>query len=152
MIFDTIRNKHLYRDMPRVYQALEYLEALTITTLPGKRVDFEPDNKFFIVPKIYVTEPENVAPLEAHRLRIDIHYMLEGVEGIQTVAVSDERIIPDGEFRVSDDCGEFSGETDGTYWLRPGYFALCFPGEAHRTGIMRDEPRPIKKAVFKISM
>jgi biofilm protein TabA len=150
MIFDSIKNKDLYKDMPRIYQALTYLETLTPETLPEKRTDFEPDNQFFLVPKRYDTEPESVAPFEAHRLRIDIHYMLEGVEGIQTADVNDERITPNGEFRVNNDCGEFFGEPDGTYWLRPGYFAISFPGEVHRTGIMQGEPKPIKKAVFKI--
>jgi len=152
MIFDSIRNKDLYKGMPKVYEALCRLEKITAETLPAKREDYEPDNQFFLVPKVYDTEPEEVAPFEAHRLRADIHYMLEGVEGVQTADVNDPRIVPDGEFRVNNDCGEFIGQPDGTYWLRPGYFALCFPGEVHRTGIMDGEPKPIKKAVFKIGM
>jgi len=152
MIFDSIKNKELYKGMPRIYKALEYLETLAPETLPEKRTDFEPDNMFFVVPKRYDTEPESVAPFEAHKLRLDIHYMLEGCEGVQTADINDPRISPDGEFRDKNDCGEFIGEVDGTYWLRPGYFALSFPGEIHRTGIMKSKPEPIKKAVFKIGV
>ncbi len=152
MIFDSIKNKEKYKEMKRVYEALCYLETLTEENFPEKRIDFEPNNQFFVVPKVYDTEPEEVAPFEAHRLRADIHYMVVGTEGVQTADVNDERITPNGEFRVSSDCGDFFGQPDGTYWIRPGYFAISFPGEVHRTGIMKDKPEPIKKAVFKIGM
>ncbi|MCD8078384.1 MAG: YhcH/YjgK/YiaL family protein [Lachnospiraceae bacterium] len=152
MIFDTIKNKDKYKDMPKVYEALCYLENVTVENMPEKRLDLKPDNQAFLVPKVYDTEPEETAPFEAHRLRADIHYMLEGTEGVQTADVNDPRITPNGEFRVNNDCGDFFGEPDGTYWLRPGLFALSFPGEVHRTGIMKDKPEPIKKVVYKIGM
>lgn len=152
MIFDNIKNKDRYKDMPKIYKALCYLETLTEENFPEKRIDFEPDNQYFVVPKVYETEPEETAPFECHRLRADIHCMVVGTEGAQTADVNDERITPNGEFRVSGDCGDFFGEPDGTYWIRPGYFLIAFPGEVHRTGIMNGKPESIKKAVIKIGM
>lgn len=151
MIFDSIKNKDKYKDMPKVYEALCYLDTITEENFPQKRIDLKPDNQAFVVPKVYDTEHEETAPFECHRLRADIHYMVVGTEGVQTADVNDSRIIPNGEFRVPNDCGDFSGEPDGTYWIRPGYFALCFPGEVHRTGIMKGKPETIKKAVYKFA-
>lgn len=146
MIFDSILNKERYREIPWLYEALCSLEQITAETLPHERLTLDGTRKF-IVPKRYETEPEEQAAFEAHRLRADIHYMLRGIEGVQT---ADLRAVTElAPFSEEKDCGEYAGPVDGTYWLRPGYFALVLPGEVHRTGIMNGQPEPIVKAVYK---
>lgn len=146
MIYDSIKNKERYREMPKLYEALCYLEGITEENFPEKKVVLDGIRKF-VVPKKYETEPEEAAPFEAHAIRADIHYMIKGTEGVQTADLRE--VTPLHEFSVPNDCGEYEGPVDGTYWIKPGYFALVLPGEVHRTGIMKDEPEPILKAVFK---
>lgn len=146
MIYDSILNKDRYKDMPKLYEALCYLENITEENFPQSRVVLNGKLKF-VVPKNYETEPEEDAPLEVHAIRADIHYMVKGVEGVQTADARTLKVkVP---FSEEKDCGEYEGEVDGTYWLKPGYFALVLPGEAHRTGIMNGKPEPILKAVYK---
>jgi biofilm protein TabA len=151
MIFDSIKNKEFYKGMPRIYEALEFLETLTPDTLPEKRVDFEQD-EYYVLPKRYDTVPEQDIPFEVHHARLDIHYMLEGCEGVQSVDETDPSVKPLAEFREDKDIGRFNAEPDGTYWLRPGYFALSLPGEVHKTGFFKDQPIAIKKAIVKITV
>lgn len=146
MIYDSIKNKDRYKYDPKLYEGLCHLASLTPETFPEKKLVIDGIKKF-IVPKVYDTEPEEVAPFEAHAIRADIHYMLEGTEGVQTADESACKVI--GEFSVPNDCGIYEGEVDGTYWIHPGYFCLVFPHEVHRTGIMQGSPKPIKKAVYK---
>lgn len=147
MIYDSIKNKDRYKDMPKLYEALCYLEGITEENFPEKRIVIDGIKKF-VVPKNYETEPEEVAPYEVHHIRADIHYMIKGVEGVQTADESELTPIKGG-YILEKDCGEFEGPIDGTYWIKPGYFALVLPGEAHRTGIMNGKPEPILKAVYK---
>jgi len=146
MIYDSIKNKDRYKFDPKLYEALCYLERVTEENFPESKVVLDGILKF-VVPKVYDTEPVEDAPFEAHAIRADIHYMVVGTEGIQTADTESMKL--KGEFSVPNDCGEYEGEPDGTYWIQPGYFAVAFPGEIHKTGIMKGTPEPIKKAVYK---
>lgn len=146
MIYDSIKNKERYKNMPKLYEALCYLEGITEENFPDKKIVLDGIRKF-VVPKVYETESEETAPYESHAIRADIHYMIRGVEGVQTADLME--VTPLREFSVDHDCGEYEGPVDGTYWIKPGYFAVVLPGEVHRTGIMNGKPEPILKAVYK---
>jgi biofilm protein TabA len=38
-----------------------------------------------------------------------------------------------------------------TLHMRPGHFAVFLPQDAHRPGVMADQPSQIKKLVFKVA-
>lgn len=147
MIFDTLKNKDNYRHDPLLFQALEYLSTLEPGTLPsGTQVLTE--GILFCNPVCFTSKPESECKYEAHQNYIDLHYIVEGVEGIATADCASLTVTEayDGE----KDILFLSGEEDGRYYLKPGQFMVCFPNDAHKVGMMADAPAPIRKIVFKI--
>lgn len=150
MLIDTIQNIERYRGYPEIYRALEYLATIREDNFPAEKVFLDADRLFFI-PIRYQTKPESDAPIEAHELRADIHYILSGKEGVQIAAR--EHLEPVGVFGAEEaDYGEFTGETEVSAWLTQGYFAVIFPGEAHRVSIADGNPAPVTKVLAKVTI
>lgn len=146
MIYDSIKNIDRYRNIPQLYEGLLYLRTITKENFPKQRVVLDGKKKF-AVPKLYRTKSPEEAHFEVHRTQADIHYMVEGVEGVQTADSAEMEL--QGTFSEERDWGEYTGVPDGTYWIRPGYFAATFPGEAHKTGLCAGRPQNIRKLVYK---
>ena len=146
MIYDHIDNRDRYKGMPKLYEGLCWLANVTEENFPKERVVLDGKMKF-VVPKTYTTKTEEEAAFENHRTQADIHYMVRGVEGIRVEDVSRMQLV--GEFSEERDWGKYEGEVEGITWIRDGYFVAVLPGEAHKTGILKDEAKPILKAVYK---
>lgn len=147
MIFDSLNNKDNYRHDPLLFQALEYLSTLEPGTLPsGTQVLTE--GILFCNPVCFTSKPESECNYEAHRNYIDLHYIVEGIEGIATADCTALSVTQayDGE----KDILFLTGKEDGRYYLKPGQFMVCFPNDAHKVGMMLDRPAQIRKIVFKI--
>lgn len=147
MIFDTLKNKDNYRHNPLLFQALEYLSTLEPGTLPSE-TQVLTEGVLFCNPVSFTSKPESECKYEAHQNYIDLHYIVEGAEGIATADCASLTVTEayDGE----KDILFLSGEEDGRYYLKPGQFMVCFPNDAHKVGMMADAPAPIRKIVFKI--
>jgi YhcH/YjgK/YiaL family protein len=147
MIFDSIKNKDNYKDNPLLYQALAFLADLPQGELPKPNTVLLPE-VLFCNPVSLVSKPEAECKFECHQTYIDLHYIVEGEEGIATADVSSlEYITPYDEKK---DIAFLEGEEDGCYFLKPGQFMVCWPNDAHKVGIMKKQPVAIKKIVFKI--
>lgn len=146
MIYDHISNKDRYKGMPQLYEGLCWLAEITEENFHYERVTLDGKLKF-VVPKTYETKPEDEAKFENHRTQADIHYMVKGCEGIKVEDISKMELV--GEFSEERDWGEYKGDVDGITWIKDGYFVAVLPGEAHKTGIMFGESKPILKSVFK---
>lgn len=147
MIFDSLKNKERYKDFPLLYQALNHLAQLNPDALPDSTVVLIKDN-LFLNPVSLVSRPEAECIYEAHKKYTDLHYILEGVEGIATAAPS--ALTETSAYDEAKDIMFFEGPEDGRYYLKPGQFMVCFPEDAHKVAMMKDNPAPIKKIVFKI--
>ncbi|HEY8900831.1 MAG TPA: YhcH/YjgK/YiaL family protein [Chthoniobacterales bacterium] len=98
----------------------------------------------------YTTKPEAECVWENHRQTIDIQYLIEGIEGIRLLPVASL-----GEptlFKAESDTEKFAPPTEVGHLLalRPGEFAVFFPGEAHCPKIAIGEGAPLRKLVVKI--
>ena len=144
MIYDHIRNKERYRYHEKLYEALCYIAEHAGEEFPAERRILAGIIKYLPL----LTKPEEQAVFEMHKLQGDVQYMVEGVEGVQTLDLLAGE--PAGEFSEEKDYGEYTGQPDGTYWLKPGYFAVFMPYEIHKTGIMDGTPKVVKKIVYKI--
>ena len=153
MIIDRIENIDRYKGDPKLYRALKWMADVTLDNFPTEKVWVDGDefltSKLFFIPIKYQTKPIENCPIEAHEVRADIHYIMEGREGIE---IADVRSMTcKGEFGANEfDYGEFEGETDGRLYLNPGWFAAIYPGEAHRVSIMEDEQKPVTKILAKM--
>ncbi len=149
MIVDSINNKENYKEEKNIYQALNYLEKIKDWD------EVEPNTiilKDYIEanPVSFLSKDENECMYEAHRKYIDVHYVVEGIEKIATANVKNlQEIVP---FNTEKDIGFYKGHESGIYLLKPRYFMVCFPSDAHRVGMMSTAPGMVKKVVVKIRL
>lgn len=149
MIFDSITNKENYRDFPMLYEALCFLAKLPEQELPSPNTVLI-EKKLFCNPVSLVSKPEKDCIYEAHRNYIDLHYIVKGVERIATSQI--QALNTEVPYSEEKDIEFLTGEADGYYDLKPGQFLVCFPNDAHKVAIMKDQPAPIDKVVFKIAV
>lgn len=147
MIFDSIKNKENYKDFPMLYEALCYLASLPEGVLPEANTVLV-ENRLFCNPVSFISKPESECKYEAHKKFCDLHYIVKGTERIATADVSSLTVTQ--EYDPETDISFLTGEADGYYNLKPGQFMVCFPNDAHKVGIMADQPEAISKIVFKI--
>lgn len=147
MIFDKIANRENYRNYPELYRVLNYLAGLQPDTLPEANTVLEAD-KIFCNPVTFMSKPEEKCRYEAHQNYIDLHYIVEGTEGIATADVAALEV--DTPYDADKDIGFYTGKEDGKYFLKKGDFMVCYPSDAHKVGMMEEKPQPIEKIVVKI--
>lgn len=146
MIFDNLQNRNNYKSIPYIYRALQELKKLE-GTFPESTIVYE-EGSLFANPVTLTSKPESDCIFEAHKNFLDLHYIVEGVEGIATADVTTlEEKIP---YEESKDIGFYQGDADGIYYLKPGQFMICWPSDAHKVAVMQDSPAPIRKIVVKI--
>ena len=92
---------------------------------------------------------EEDALYEAHRKYIDIHYCIEGSEGIGYNNVT--RITPTTEYFENDDYQLFRGDHFKVI-LGKGDFCIVFPEDAHIPCLVANEEKRVLKAVAKIKI
>lgn len=146
MIFDNLQNRNNYKSIPYIYRALQELRKLE-GTFPESTIVYE-EGSLFANPVTLTSKPESDCIFEAHKNFLDLHYIVEGVEGIATADVTTlEEKTP---YEESKDIGFYQGDADGIYYLKPGQFMVCWPSDAHKVAVMQDSPALIRKIVVKI--
>ncbi len=85
---------------------------------------------------------------ETHLVKADIHLLKSGEEKILISPVEDTKIT---ETDAEKDYIGSVGEACSSVIMRPGFFLVVFPGEAHKVCQAVNEPMPIEKAVYKFS-
>ena len=147
MIFDSLKNKENYRNDPGLYEILCVLESLEPGELPAPGT-LLPGEQGFLNPVSLVSRPEEECRYEAHRKYADLHYIVRGRERIVTADVKEltEEVPYDSE----KDIAFYRGEGAASCLLRPGYFMVCYPSDAHKVAVMEGSPEPIDKIVCKI--
>lgn len=95
----------------------------------------------------YETVPEN--DFETHLVKTDIHILTEGEEKI---LYAPSETLTEVSRDEANDCFISRGEAMLSYVLRPGYFMLLFPMEAHAVHLAAGEPQKVHKIVYKITV
>jgi YhcH/YjgK/YiaL family protein len=137
-------------------KALEFIVQADINLLfdkvsPGNNQLVEIDGKkIYAIVQQYFTKPATEVKIEGHRKYIDIQLMVEGEEIIQLAGMDD--ITSEGIYNAEKDVhfpevGSFSKLT-----LRAGDAAILFPEDLHGPCCCVEEPRMVKKVVFKVSV
>lgn len=84
---------------------------------------------------------------ESHRKFIDLQYVVQGAEKMDTAPVAGAKVTD--PYNEAKDVAHY--EMEGTqYEARPGTFFLFFPTDAHRVNIKADGAEHDKKIVIKI--
>ena len=150
MIFDTLENAHKYRGLnPDIDAALQAAAAYSAGNFPTEPVTV--NENAVLNCAAYQTHPFCEAQAEAHRKYIDVMIMVEGEETIYVKPVDALSCIT-MEYDDSMDALLASADSDATaVHMKPGYFCILFPQDAHMPGCMAaGEAMSIKKFIGKI--
>ncbi|MDO5677539.1 MAG: YhcH/YjgK/YiaL family protein [Propionibacteriaceae bacterium] len=147
MIIDTLDQRHKYSKDPALSQMLEAIAALDPASEPGTAVDLG-DVGHLSVGTFTSKDPSEQVRFEAHRKYADIHVVLSGAERIDVAALNElQEVTP---FDQDSDINFHEGDPTVTITLRPGWFAVFYPTDAHRPGTWVDGPAPVVKIVGKL--
>lgn len=147
MIIDRIENAALYYPLhPKFKQAFDYIAQINIHTLPAGR--HEIDNSMYVLVQEYTTKQKAEGKWEAHRLYIDLQYVVQGAEGMGYANIHH---LKQGEYIPEKDFLPLFGEGEQIA-LRSGYFVLLFPEDAHMPSMALGESKPARKIVIKIAV
>ena len=112
------------------------------------KYDIIDDSVFYLI-LTTVTSPEGNCKSEFHNKYIDIQVLISGEE---IIAVSNSITNPEEYDEIKPDLIFLEDDSLTTrIVLKPGDFAVFYPGEVHRPTCQLNGPSNIKKAVFKIS-
>ncbi|WNS41155.1 YhcH/YjgK/YiaL family protein [Paenibacillus sp. MMS20-IR301] len=151
MIVDTLEhlleNEAAYGD--KIQKGLQFLRDTDFTGQAAGH--HEINGEMFYIINEYTTKPAGECFWEAHRIYLDLHYILEGTERIGYTTT--------GELKVRDaysaekDAIFFTGELKSAITAGPGTLVVCYPQDGHMTGIEAGGgPEAVRKVVMKIKL
>ena len=147
MIYDKTENALKYSGInEQLDSVLNKVKAGEYADLSTRR-DY--NDKTYCNPSGYTTSPEGADTFEAHVLYEDVQVCISGQEIIETADVS---TLAFSHLDEANDCVFYKGECQTALRLKPGTFAVFFPGEGHRCSTMLEKPCRISKAVYKVKM
>lgn len=149
MILDRLDNWMLYAEPgSRLAAAFHYLMLHFDPDTPDGREDLEGELLYAMI-QGYRTRAPRDCRFEAHREYIDIQYVFEGAEGMGWAPVDELDV--DEEYDPQGDVGFFRTPVNSTtIAVRPGWFALFHPSDAHAPGIRLPESESVRKVVVKV--
>ncbi len=147
MIVDRVEYYNYYPYGSAWKTAFEFLGSIT-SDAEEKRYDIQNDDIHAIVACYKTKEPHK---FEAHRKYVDIQFLLEGQENIESTALNGLTV--DISYDAEKDVETYE-QTDNRKiitHLMPGMFIAFFPQDAHMPGVSAGGSTTfVKKAVVKI--
>ena len=153
MILDSLECASRYERLhPLFRRAFDFLRSPDARNAEDGKVELDADGRLWANIQSYRTQPEAEGRYETHRKYIDIQCLTAGEEAIVYTpsAAALRELVPYSEAKDI----AFQAAAPGTrLLLRPGIFALLFPGEPHMPGrsLCADFPSEVRKIVVKIA-
>ncbi|GAA4907924.1 YhcH/YjgK/YiaL family protein [Tessaracoccus lubricantis] len=147
MIIDTLDQRDRYADIPGLATILDTIIGLGTDVEPGQ-IDLEEEVGAVNIFSYDAADPEVKTQFEAHRVFADVHVVLQGEEVIKLAAL--DALTPATEFDEETDFGLHEGPATVTVTLKPGWFVVAFPSDAHLPGVWSEGPSRVLKAVGKL--
>lgn len=147
MIHDHIDNLHLYLALhPALAVVEEFLHERNLDALEPGTIELGEGVSCIVAEYQTVADEESV--IECHRRFVDVHVVLQGVEGMGVAPVC--LCMQAGEYVEENDYQLLHGELS-LLALSPGTFAVFFPGDAHSPKrSLTHVGAAIRKLVFKL--
>ncbi len=149
MILDQIANASCYYGLGSIWQqALHTMETCrSVDFSDGAQVD---DRGIRFLPSSYETRYPAGSSLEAHQVYADLVFLLEGEETIYYKPTAALRRITQ-DYDADRDVLLAELDRDAIpITLKPGYFAIFMPQDAHCPGCVSGAPRLVRKVVMKV--
>ncbi|QJQ07348.1 DUF386 domain-containing protein [Undibacterium piscinae] len=143
--------QHATHTLPAVLEkGLAYLRATDFSQMAAGKYPIAGENMFALV-QDPLTQAWDTGLPEFHARYLDIQYLLEGEEAIG-YAPADASLPRITDHLAERDIAFVAQQAHETRLLmRPGMYAIFFPGELHRPCRAAGLPMQIKKVVIKIS-
>lgn len=148
MIIDSLENSEIYSSINKHFEiAFKYLRDTDFSNISEGRYETD-DNKVYALIQEYKSKPKDEGYWEAHRRFIDIHYIADGEEYFGYANINDQKIIS-----YIDEKDRCLTKGEGSFInLKKGYFTICYPEDAHMTGITITKPNLVKKVIIKVEI
>jgi YhcH/YjgK/YiaL family protein len=151
MIYDELKNIDIYKGMNKNLDiAIDFIkEKKYLKNNFGKNV-IDGEKIFFNCPEKPTTKINIGQELEYHKRYIDIHVVFEGEEIVNCSSVDD--CIETKSYDEENDYGLFKSDIkkQTSLILNTKNFLILFPSEPHIALLAVDEPKEIKKVIFKV--
>ena len=147
MIYDNIVNISFYLGLSDdIREGLLFLKDVKPEIETGEYV-LTPTVKAIV--SEYRTKPEYENRFEAHRVYIDIQYLVYGNERIQYLPLDDlVELIP---YSTDSDMSFYlGGAAPVDLHLGHGFFTILYPQDGHKPQVAITEPEKVKKIVIKV--
>ncbi len=147
MIIDHISNRAQYYCLGKAFQtALDFFAA--VGNEPFEKANIPLTDGVMVKARPMMNKPEEQCSFEAHRLYADIHFLAYGEEKIGYALTDSLELVGYDE---ASDAAALTGKGE-SLTLRPGYFMITLPQDAHMPCIAPGEYMPIGKMIAKIKL
>jgi biofilm protein TabA len=148
MILDLLNNSVHYQHLhPHFEKAFTYLRSENFETVSPGRYELEGDALFALVSDANGI-PKAEAKLEVHRKYIDIQLIVNGTDHMGWKPLTHCEHVH-SEYNEEKDFALFSDAAETWFDVRPGYFTVFFPTDAHAPMTTVNK---VKKVVVKIAV
>ncbi|MBU4486483.1 MAG: YhcH/YjgK/YiaL family protein [Candidatus Delongbacteria bacterium] len=145
MIFDKLDNLISYTNLhPCFEKAFEFIMTADLDALPSGRHLIDGEDIYVSIAN-YFTKEEGY--LEGHKEHIDIQLITKGEEKIGFADLSGQAL--KDAYDETKDIAFYYGDCE-YITLKSGMFAIFFPEDLHKPGIMAEKLVKVKKIVIKI--
>ena len=145
MIYASLSDAGNYLGIhPNLDRALKLLTPAFLGTVGTVRQSIDGD-KLFVTRFDVSTSTDESRSFEYHRRYLDIFTLAAGEERVDIASPANLTV-----HEQHDDYWGGTAEAEQHITLRPGFFLVLFPGDAHRPGMAVDTPQGASRVVFKI--
>lgn len=147
MILDKIENADLYFDsVPGMERFMQFFNDNDLETFPAGKLRLDGDDLFINIIDLN-SRPKKEVPMEAHRDYIDIQVPLTTTETMGYKAQEDCQEMLQ-EYDEGKDLELYNDESVAEFQVPVGYFAVFFPSDGHRPGLI-PEGTKLRKLIVK---
>ena len=149
MIIDNIQNSSIYYGVQSGFRdAFAFIKKYISSPLPVGKYEIDGSRVFAMVQEY---EPKTENRFEAHRKYIDIQFIISGRE--KMLCGNIDSYETQESYDADKDVEFFKGDKFLTsITADPGTFAIFFPEDVHKPGLIIDEGKNVQKIVVKVEM
>ncbi|MCS7462030.1 YhcH/YjgK/YiaL family protein [Paenibacillus doosanensis] len=132
-----------------ITKGLQYIRSTDFSELPLGKHEIDGELMFALLQEPLTQGWERQRP-ESHRTYTDIQLLLSGEELIRVVPLSEEAVISEESFDTRDIAFYSKVGAESDLVLKPGLFAVFYPGDIHRPCCSVGQDQKIRKVVIKV--
>ncbi len=152
MFYSSIHCEVETKEYPAaVKRVINYLKATDLVKLENGKHEIEGEKIFMQLFEITTKDVQEVKP-EVHRKYIDLQFSVDGNEYIGCAPDPGNLEICENLLDTRDIIFYKEVENESFLNMQKDCFAVFFPHDVHRPGLVNKEPKTIRKAVIKISV